>query len=471
LRGNFAGNPLARAFLYLVIPLGLVFVFLTPPGYVPDEGGHLVRIDAILHGEFAGHREVTIAPDGHAVEAAGEFGDPALVGATLGWPPPAPAWVLPVREQFNWTPHPVFINNFQLSVYFPLYYIAPAIGLAAGKLLGERPYEAIFLARLCSFCIYALLGLLALRTARFGRGILFFVLAMPMTVYLAASTNPDGGLIPTTCLGFALLTAGRRRAAALCLAALILVKPPYALMALALLLPLPRVEDLWPERKALLKHTGLAVITVLPSVIWFIWTTAYVSVPVVRPAYLPGPMWPGSPATVFDAVAPAAQLQSVIAHPLGFLGIVVTETLGSWNLLAREMIGMLGCQNVAIPNWLYVLWGLAGAASLWSEIPVGPAGRITVLTAICALFVCGLTVLLIWLGEYLNWTNVGTPSIQGLEGRYLLPVLPLLIFLIPRWTFPGALPFFRAGIWLPVLAALIDLAILPGWFAHHGQIA
>jgi hypothetical protein len=469
LRADFSASKLARAFLYLVIPLGLVFVYLTPPGDVPDEGGHLQRAEAMLHGEFVGQRRVTVSPYGHTMPAAGTVSDPAVIWASSGWPAPAPAWVVPLGEHIDWAGKIVFIQNDPLAVYFPLYYIAPAIGLAIGKRFRDRPYDAIFIARLLNFATYALLGLLTLTMAKFGHAVLFVILAMPMTLYLAASANPDGALIATSCLGFALLTASRRRAAAFCLAAVILVKPPYALLALAILFPVPSFARFWAERRPLPRRLGLAILTVLPGLIWFIWTSATVAAAQCRPAYHPGPMWPGNPATVFYAVAPAAQLQSVIAHPIGFLHMFAAATLGSWRLLAQETIGLIGYQDVFLPGRLYVLWGLAAAMALLSEIAAGPIGRTTSITSIFALADCAATVLLVWLSQYLVWTDVGTPSIQGPAGRYLLPILPLLIFVLPRLTFPGAALLRGTGTALPILAALVDLAFLPGWFAHHVQ--
>jgi len=457
-------------FLCLVIPLGLVFVFLSPPGDAPDEAAHLLRADALLYGEIVGHRQVSIAPDGHKVVAAGMTADPVVAWVASGWPAPTPAWLVAARPALRWSAHPMFVAIDPLAVYFPIYYIAPAIGLAAGKFLRERPLDADVLARLFNFSTYAVLGLLTLATARFGRAILFVVLALPMTLYLAASVNPDGALIATTCLGFACLSAGRRAAASLCLAAVILVKPPYALLALALLFPLPPLAQFWAARRALLHRAGLVILAVLPGLVWFIWTMAAVAAPVDRPAYHPGPLWPGNPATIFYTVVPAAQLQSVLAHPLDFMRLFVAATFGVWRPLVLETIGMLGYQDVPLPDRLYWLWAAAGAAALISELPEGPRGRTSAATAIFALAAAAGTVLLIWFSQYLNWTNVGAPYIVGPSGRYLLPILPIFIFLVPRLPFPGASSLRAAGIWLPALAALVSLAILPAWFVYHGDI-
>jgi hypothetical protein len=437
---------------------------------VPDEGAHLLRAEALLHGEIVGHRQISTAADGHIVVAAGVVADPAVAWVSSGWPGPAPAWLVAARPVLRWSAHPMFVQIDPLAVYFPLYYIAPAIGLAAGKLLRQLPYDTVRLARLLNFCTYAVLGLLTMATARFGRAILFVVLAMPTTLFLAASANPDGGLIATACLGFALLTGGRRGAAALCFAAIILVKPPYALLALALQFPLPPLAQFWAARRVLRQRAGLVLLAVLPGLVWFIWTMAAVAAPVDRPAYHPGPMWPGNASMVFHTVVPAAQLQSVMAHPLGFMRLFIAATFGIWRALAVETVGILGDQDVALPYRLYWLWAAAGAAALLAELPEGPRGRISAATAALALATAAATVLLIWLSQYLNWTNVGAAEILGPSGRYLLPILPIFIFIVPRLVFPGAWALRGAGVWFPALAALVSLAILPGWFVFHGHL-
>jgi hypothetical protein len=54
---------------------------------------------------------------------------------------------------------------------------------------------------------------------------------------------------------------------------------------------------------------------------------------------------------------------------------------------------------------------------------------------------------------------VGADHVQGMQGRYLLPVLPALLFAVPRWRaagLPGFLPAVPA-----ILLGLADLAYVP----------
>jgi uncharacterized membrane protein len=62
---------------------------------------------------------------------------------------------------------------------------------------------------------------------------------------------------------------------------------------------------------------------------------------------------------------------------------------------------------------------------------------------------------------YLSWTPVDQPTINGLQGRYILPVLPLFAWLVPD---PGPrLERVTALAWYPVLIfPVVTLAVLPG---------
>src|SRR5207247_3997803 len=62
---------------------------------------------------------------------------------------------------------------------------------------------------------------------------------------------------------------------------------------------------------------------------------------------------------------------------------------------------------------------------------------------------------------YLSWTPVDQLTIHGLQGRYILPVLPLLAWPIPDY---GPLLERALGLtWYPVLLfPIVTFAVLPG---------
>ena len=71
--------------------------------------------------------------------------------------------------------------------------------------------------------------------------------------------------------------------------------------------------------------------------------------------------------------------------------------------------------------------------------------------------------MVIWLGiylsQYLTWSRVGAELVDGPQGRYFLPLLPVLALALPGL---GDLPRLRAALTaLPVAACVAGAAILP----------
>jgi hypothetical protein len=80
-----------------------------------------------------------------------------------------------------------------------------------------------------------------------------------------------------------------------------------------------------------------------------------------------------------------------------------------------------------------------------------------------ALLVIGAlaTVEAVYLSQYLIWTHVGLDRIDGPQGRYLLPIIPMLVLALPRLPLPGA-RFVRPALFAAtILAACADNVVLP----------
>jgi hypothetical protein len=61
---------------------------------------------------------------------------------------------------------------------------------------------------------------------------------------------------------------------------------------------------------------------------------------------------------------------------------------------------------------------------------------------------------------YLNWSNVGIDFIDGMQGRYSLPLLPFLLLAVPGVRARIALPPLVPA--LPVIAlGVVDIGYLP----------
>ena len=93
-----------------------------------------------------------------------------------------------------------------------------------------------------------------------------------------------------------------------------------------------------------------------------------------------------------------------------------------------QIIGVLGWLDAYLPRFTYALLGLGLLATLAMDgVSVRPLLRWIVGAAIAASF--GL----IFASLYLTWNPLRSlEPIRGIQGRYFLPLLPFVAFLIPK---------------------------------------
>jgi uncharacterized membrane protein len=122
-------------------------------------------------------------------------------------------------------------------------------------------------------------------------------------------------------------------------------------------------------------------------------------------------------------------LGDLLADPLRFVKMAVYTTAIRTSDFAYTMIGKkLGWLDVPIRN--YVIWGFFLAACISAvhvkgESPtIGKRDRI-LFPIIFAGAYMGMLVIF-----YIAWTKIHSPIIEGLQGRYLTPILPLLLLLL-----------------------------------------
>jgi Predicted membrane protein (DUF2142) len=431
-------------FLSFAAPTCLFLALAVPPGQVPDEPAHVARAMSLLHGEIMGHRHARLDGAGHPIMGSGVLVNAGPVDADFGnvTPPPQHKWTLQDQQRLNAVPWDHALTYFDVpntSVYFPIFYVPMAIGLVAGHLTRTTPLTAILMARVASTIVYLVLGWLALRLARRGQLGVFATLMLPMTLSLAGSCNQDGLVIGAACLAAALLTrATTPRGAAywtagILLACVVAVKPPYLPLAAAMLLPCM----LW-ERRQLGRAVAGVLLAALPGVAWALLALHAASAPFVfGPPYHPGPLWPGDPNRLFPSTDMAAQALIFLHHPALMISMPLDAMWQLGGLLTQSIIGRLGLIDIVLAGnayvWWYVALGAAAAASLIAS-PQDDGGPRAIVSALVLLAVAA-TVFAVCDLQYLSWTTVGRAQIDGIQGRYFLPLMPIIAVALPaiRW--------------------------------------
>ena len=280
----------------------------------------------------------------------------------------------------------------------------------------------LYLSRIANLLTF--LALAAVAGRRFpGVGWLPLAVALtPMAMFQAASASSDA---PTTglCLLVIASALGRRssgrrgtiEAVTMC-ALLGLAKPPYILISLVYLIP-QRDES----RRDRTRFTGAVLVGFLVAGVWSL-TSTHLYVP-YRPLI-----------DLSRDIRPSAQLHRIITAPWSFVAALARTTSGSLGKWLRQAVTPVGRAPAASMPVIAVLYSYAlttAAAVVPTDVhddrtePAYPA-------RVMAASVGALTLLAIAVVVYSYADAVGAGRVEGIYGRYLLPVLPTLVLTLPR---------------------------------------
>lgn len=454
---------LALLFFLLTLATGIRLALLTPIGQVADEPAHVARAAALMHGELLGHR-VMFAPPGKApVKVPATRVNYGLLNASIDEMGATCANRTPIAQAaaWKWTRTGIIDIDYNTIQYFPALYLPGTLGIAVGKLIGQRPLGALFTGRIFMLLAYCAFGVVAIGVARFGRGLLFAVLSLPMALSLGASFNQDGLLIAVSALTGALLTlpqGHRGRWWALPLFTLVICsKPPYGLLLFACLLPLARGRI---GRRTL----GIAL-WAIPPLIWVAVMTRVSLMPYLLAPYHPGPLWPGGKSDLFTTTDPLAALLVLLRAPARFVTLPAEFLAQNAAFLLRSGIGELGWLSIPLAPWLYAGWSaalLVAAVGMMAQRADRPAPAWDWRDSLLVLALVVVSVFAVELAIYLSWDRVGDAAITGPQGRYYLLFIPFLMLAVPRFPVRWA-AWAEAATALPAVAlAAYDVIYLPG---------
>jgi uncharacterized membrane protein len=432
---RIAETKLPWLFLIYALPSVIVLSTIMPPFQVADEVAHIERADQVSRG--------TMISDllGGTVD-----GSWAVIGGLyqgIPFHPEVRQTVALAAEAgaIRWAGPRDHVNFQNTAQYGPLLYAPQVIGLLFGRLVDLSVARTLVAARMINGFAACVVGFLALSICRRGRALTFATLLLPMTLSEFGSASQDAMLISLSILAVAMasrvLTEHRSASTAECavfafiVIATTIARPPQ--FALAFLAPafIGARDPAWRSK-------GLIVAAAVGAVIIWMRILSGLTPPVPSEVSLSG------------------QFHRLLADPF-LLPVVMLNSFahhGRW--LLETVIGCLGWTDTLMPWWYYR--AAAGALIIALVTPGNPAPILRPATLALLTFVALLTAICASL--YVTWTPLGEQTINGLQGRYILPVLPLLAWAIPE-SGPRVERVLTAT-WYPVLLfPLMTLAMTP----------
>ncbi|HRI59383.1 MAG TPA: DUF2142 domain-containing protein [Saprospiraceae bacterium] len=447
----------------MALLFGSMFVFLVPPFQSPDEPAHFLRAYQVSEGIFfpetkdqrlGGELPVSL------VQVCDSFSflkmnyearlDKSLIFRGLNIP------LAPERRQFTDFPN--------TAIYAPTAYIPQAAAIALLRPLGASPLLLLYACRLANLFVWLLLVWAAIRLIPFLKNTLTALAMLPASLVIAASANADvltNGLCWWLVAGFCAgnLTGIKKLTGLAVVCTNKLIALPLVLLYWWRFHPTPgpsptgrgdvesSVENSREEVAAYATSplpvgegwgVGLRFTIFLSAALvaalawgtlaqkWFIPYDAY------NPAYREAQ-------TLNEGVDPAQQQAFMLQNPLYFAKIAAWSAIKALPSTAAHVVGKFGWEkNYLSPVWLALLWLALTALVAAEENPF------TLRQRWLAASVVALYVVMFAATMYALWCPVGAGEVTNFQGRYFVPVLPVVSLAIAG----GWLRRWKREIWM-----------------------
>jgi hypothetical protein len=425
---------------------GLVYAFTIPPLQTPDEAGHFERMLMVSRGEFlacsAAPLPVEMSADVGADLIAAYFTSDGIAAST---------------DVVTWAADTVGIPlSGGQKVMHGIAYLPQAVGaLVAGD-------QASFITRLHAGRIAGLLASTALMTLAlhllpFGRWTIALVALLPMAVFLRSSLTIDGLLLAAGVLLAALLLNWRDRlqrglglsflslTGLLAVCGLFAVTKAVYLSLLILIVPIalqPGARRLSEIAKAL----GVVGFSSALALAWAARITANCAS--IRTDQDP---------SMFNISAKKALL---LAEPMAFLHLLYDTILADGSALYQQVIGTFGTLNITMPPIFYVAASVFLAVAIFTDR--APPLREPLSLAVAGVAAVAVGSVGLFLSLWLLWTPLNATQIEGMQGRYFLPLLPTLGLAVA-----AARAGIRPNISVPPAFGLTFVVALICWGQFH----
>ena len=410
---KFAKNNTALFMALLIFLSGAVFAFVTPPNQVPDEPSHFLRSYAMGMGDFHFDEEQEWPNDVNLLI------DSFPIAYRNGYPAEKGNTILTQFDQYldalenGETGTGVGIIIFQIVPYLP-----SAFGIFIGRLFGAGALCCYWLARLFNLAFYSVCCYFALSWAKRFKVMLFSLMALPLTLFIAASCNNDSVLFGLMFLLFGAVLSDsfdRKKAVTFAAGFAVLCTSKISYIVFAPLF-FAIGSDRWNIKA---KKWQYAACVLAAFVVVYFGTSLSVSM-LSNYGEIPRKMSDSNP---------AEQLKFILSNPLRYF-VVFLDTLrnNSFFLSSGGLFGWIDVDikivSFATPVVLLLNTFKNSHRLTKQDVPM------TAMFFVTALLTYGVVLT----GMYMSWTPVTLPQVIGLQMRYLFPAFMGILLVVAQWA-------------------------------------
>ena len=407
-------SKIEKVYITTAMLIGTLYMILLQPGTIPDEGGHI---------DTAYTYSNVIMLKGFKTDN----------GGILKRKDDVTNWYLVTKPSMD-TFKELFAhmkliaentelvevsNNFIKTA--PYLYLPSSLGITLARILRLGTVPLFYLGRLFNFMFFIFMTYIAIKKIPFGKIILFVVSLYPITMQQAVSFSYDAVVngLAFCFIGYCLNVAycekmpTKKDLVMLCLVGVFLAPAKYIYVGICLLLLLIPKEKFQSRKN---KAIYLAVFAISAVALFLAFNfLAFNLLNIINRLAVQVSCIEGIPPYSFDYI---------LKNPLGTLKLIVNTICVKGDFYIAGAIGLLGWFNITLP-WVIILgYIILFIFSCWrmkdERQYISTSSKLLITFVIISVFILAL------LSMMLIWTPNTYPYIEGVQGRYFIPIIPLV---------------------------------------------
>lgn len=420
----------------LIITLGSLYNFILPACTVPDEDYHFANVykvsNSIIYGNSVTEQttRMLMRPDVSASLSRDYHNNDLKDYYTHFW------YSSSEKDIYYENPGVIGISltNYQ--------YIFPALIISLCRILGTSANMMLFAGREFNLLLFAYLIFISLKILPQMRPSLLMMSIFPMTLVLAASYSYDSIIISAMILFYAMIIRCIKNNKLVSLRELVVISLLFILIIPIKLVYFPvilmfflvkRNQFVRPQYKYLWISV-VCIITVFIMIashgdfIRFYFTKAYDPTATVQEVSISDNSESTSPDSDYDEEH-IWTVGDIKSEPLEFIGVIFRSIFDSSNQLFMNISGYyFGWFSYQIPITIACIFPILFILSIRSDEAVSSSIAEKCIFIIIIVSTLSLVLLSMLLAE----TPYGFNTVRGVQGRYFIPILPLLSLILNR---------------------------------------
>lgn len=418
---DFNEKHIPKIFLILSIILGSIYVFSAPLFTGSDEHNHYYRIYEITEGHF-------ITPTDKYVgsELPSSLQKTFIAGGTNNQ-------VIKydnIKDMLN-----VKLNKLDKSqygnggygndysntaLYSPVQYLPQTIGFSLGKIFNLSPYMIGILGRIFNLLFFAIMGYLALKIIPKAKMFLMLILLSPNMLQCASTLSADAFTNVSLLLFISIILQNiftkqkitRLKEACLLILAIVLTLCKIVYLPLVFILLLIPKENYTGNKK---EKWIFSILTLVISIIV-------------------GMLWMNSTDKIFEIAFQKTDIQKefIFGHVFEYFIILVrTFFVHGFKYFECFLVGTtMYHTQINMPILLSLFYNFIAFISLYNDEVTNKLNNVSrIALSIIAVVVIGLVCTAIYIQCTANFYGVGYQTVEGIQGRYFVPILFLIPFI------------------------------------------